>query len=299
MKRQILAAAIALAATGSALAVPSFSLTNIPAGWDGSFEIKFTNFESFTGDLASFVNQATTPIYNFGILKITSIIDPGSGNTLWADGQGGGEITGVFSGISVKTVSPGGPLGFTVDSTGGTMNLWINPTGSLSGAGGFSQGLGGYAAAGGGCAATGLMNCYNGISNVGTGGAFMDLAWAAVGLVADASITVHGDFTALTTPNSGHASGYLNVTGGPYAAKFDSNGQLGGSDLFSQNDFCTPGQIGCVNLAAAGGTPASGGWALRSNDPVRGAYVPEPGSLGLVGLALLGIGVVAGRRRRG
>ncbi|MBS0304319.1 MAG: PEP-CTERM sorting domain-containing protein [Proteobacteria bacterium] len=294
MKRTLLTAAIALAASAGALAAPTFGLKNLPSGWDGSFEIKFQNMEAFTGDLTSFVNQATTPIYNYGVAKLSSIVDPGSGNTIWADGDNGAEITLIFNNISVKTVTPilGG---FQVDSTGGLMSMFINPMGAFSAAGGFAQGLGGYAT--GGC----LINqlCYNGISGVAGGGAFLDLAWAAVGIVADPTVTVHGTFTSLTTPQTGTAQGYLNVTGGPYAANFDTNGQLGGSDLFSQNDFCTPGQIGCVNLAAAGGSPAAGGWPLRSNDPVRGAFVPEPGTLGLVGLALLGIGAGAVRRRRG
>src|SRR5262249_22949153 len=102
-----------------------------------------------------------------------------------------------------------------------------------------------------------------------------------------------------TLPATGTAQGYLNVTGGTYAPLFDTNSfPVGGglADLFAQNDFCTPGQTGCVSVAAAGGTPAAGGWQLRSNDPVR-AQIPEPGVLGLLGLAAIALGAT-GRRRK-
>ena len=48
MKRTLLTAAIALAASAGALAAPTFGLKNLPSGWDGSFEIKFQNMEAFT-----------------------------------------------------------------------------------------------------------------------------------------------------------------------------------------------------------------------------------------------------------
>jgi hypothetical protein len=276
--------AAAVAATQAA-AAPAFSLSNIPAGWDGSIEIKYSNFESFSGPLV-------VGAVNFGVVKITSIVDPGTGDTLWSDGDSGAELTGVFTGITVDTITPSGGQ-FIVDSTGGLLDIYINPFGAFGAAGGFAQGLGGYADA---LCAPGTL-CYDGITNVVGGGTFLNLAFAAVGVVADPTITVSGTFNSLTTPQTGTAQGYMNVVGGPYAANFDSNGELGGSDLFNQNSFCTPGQSGCVSLAAAGGAPPAG-WALRSNDPVRGRYIPEPGSLALLGLALLGLAVPGLRKKR-
>jgi PEP-CTERM motif len=79
-------------------------------------------------------------------------------------------------------------------------------------------------------------------------------------------------------------TGYLDVTGGSQAATFDTNGELAGSDLkiTSTIDLRDPASFN--------------GWNGQSSGQIFGAAVPEPGTIFLLGLGLIGL-AAAGRKK--
>jgi hypothetical protein len=271
-----LAVAVGLAATvfaSAATAAPAFSLAG---GYTGAIGIKFRNFEN--------VDPALAPgSENYGVLRITSIETPG-GDPLWQQGVGGnGFLTGVFADINVLTSVPDGAGGLNVQGSGGLMNIYLSIT-----APDLSQGLAGYAAAGGGCAPGDL--CYNTISNNADTILFLQLAFVSGIDSTNPAVTVNANFDTTAFPTTGDAASYLDVIGGAYASNFDSNGQVtafGNRDFLIQNTFCANNAPNCSGL---------GDWDLRSDDPATGRFIPEPGTLALLGLGLLGLGGVVRRK---
>jgi hypothetical protein len=263
------AVAAALLSAAPVQAAPSLGLLDT---FNGPVEIKFTNWESFT-------NGLTIGSENYGILSIETINDPLTNTALWQKGQGGVFLTGIFYGITVSSVSDDG---LSAQATGGTIKIYFNTSN-------LTPGLGTAGYTSGACAGSTDYSCYDGI----TGGELALELELASGIVADPDVTLAATFTDDEFPPTGKASAYYNVVGGALASKFDTDTidtPFGTRDLFAQNDFCPNGVPSCGVQV--------GDWQMLSNDPIRGYVIPEPGTLAVLGIGLLGLGVAVRRRRR-
>ena len=295
IKQSLLASAaaiFALATIGGAQAAP---VPNITGG-----EIKFSldNFDSATtlygnaagvkcntvnscnaaaaAPAAGSVGSVNTSADTMGIFSISNISNVTLGTTLFIKGAQG-YITGIFGNLAdrqVEVTCGGFGCSTAAVSTGGFFQMWLHdfdydPTlGPTVGAGkDLNAGL------------------YPGVSS---GTLLLSGNYSAGGVLVGDSATYFTNYNNSTF--GGNGQGFLDITGGVWASKFDTNALTnangGKNDLFLTNTFDD------VNGAAT-----SIGWTVKSVAQVTANAIPEPSSMALAGLALLGAGLVSRRRK--
>lgn len=261
MKRstKFLAGLAATAIVSSAQAVTVAGVT-----WDPSSIFDFSATDSM---IETIVGNVGDTLSGFAIVTRINNTDD---NVFCASGC---EVTYVFDGYTVSSNTAPGGAGNQLVFTGGTISIYADATPDYNGT---SRAL----------AADGVLFLQL------AGALHYDPSTNAIG-------TLHSDPTPASTGIAGDGRGFLNVVGGAAAAYFDTNtlpidtnGDLV-ADAFADFQFTSSFQL------IPGGSFVDAGitYGIFGTNEIQGdsVAIPEPGTLSLFGLALLGAGAL--RRR--
>ena len=282
-------ASVAAAVALSFGAIGSASAITITAGdyWIeiGNYDLGTLGYGNAPGLVCGTVSDCNSAASNpalggfgydtMGIFNITSIKNITSGQTTYLEGQGGKYLTGVFGKLSDQRVTVScdvdGVCSTKTYSTGGEWAIYENGSAWDPSQGGAAGDWGNLT--------------YPGI----TGGSI----WLS-GVFGSGASSVQPGATYVSNYDNGTISGsgmaYLDVTGGTAKTQFDTNKLTGNDGL--KHDMYMDIVYNDVNGAASGI-----GWTVTSAGQIKGNAVPEPGTMALAGLALLGAGLASRRRK--